>query len=40
MAFKTQNAMLILYSLPVIIGPTIGAILAYYVFKYFYKPLI
>jgi len=35
MAIKKSNPMLILYTLPVIIGPTVGAILAYYVFKIF-----
>ncbi len=37
MAIKKQNLILIFYSLPVIIGPTIGAIAAYYVFMKFYK---
>jgi hypothetical protein len=40
MAFKTGNFLLIAYSLPVIIGPTVGAVLAYYAFFKFYNPLL
>lgn len=39
-AFKQSNFVLIFYSLPVIIGPTIGAVLAYYAFMRLYKPLL
>ena len=39
-AIKQQNYILIAYSLPVIIGPTVGAVLAYYAFMKLYKPLL
>lgn len=39
-AYKKSNFMLLLYSLPLIIGPFIGAICAYYAFTKFYKPLL
>jgi len=39
MAYKKQNPVLLLYSLPVVIGPILGGLVAWAVFSKFYKPL-
>jgi hypothetical protein len=39
-AIWKEEYILMVYSLPVIIGPTVGAIGAYFLFMKFYKQLI
>lgn len=39
-AYKKQNPILLLYSLPIVIGPILGGMLAFVVFTKFYKPLL